>query len=243
MQFSGKGILLDIEGTTSSVSFVYDEMFPFVRRELDSFLAAQWDDVDVQLACEQIANDAGHASIAAWCGQDASEESRKAAVSAEVARLMDNDVKATGLKSLQGVIWRSGFESGELLAHVYDDVPAALKAWNEAGLDVRIYSSGSVQAQLLFFGHTVHGNLLNQFKGHYDTMVGSKKEAHSYTQIANEFKLEPSEILFLSDVPAELDAARTAGMRTGLCVRPGNAQVSDKNGHDQLTDFAQVELT
>ena len=113
MQFSGKGILLDIEGTTSSVSFVYDEMFPFVRRELDAFLVAHWNEVDVQLSCDQIANDAGHASLIEWCGSDASDEACKAEVAAEVIRLMDNAVKATGLKSLQGLIWRSGFESGE----------------------------------------------------------------------------------------------------------------------------------
>ena len=242
MQFSGKGILLDIEGTTSSVSFVYDEMFPFVRRELKTFLSQQWDDVDVQLACEQIAHDAGHQSLTEWCGESASASDRMATVKTEVIRLMDADVKATGLKSLQGLVWRSGFASGELQAHVYDDVPPAIERWNAAGREVRIYSSGSVNAQLLFFGHTIHGDLLGHFSGHYDTMVGSKKEAESYREIAKAFGLDATEILFLSDVTAELDAARTAGMQTALCLRPGNAEVSDANGHDKLTDFAQVEL-
>ncbi len=242
MQFSGKGILLDIEGTTSSVSFVYDEMFPFVRRELNSFLSSQWNDVDVQLACEQIAIDAGHDSVASWCGDSASATDQMATVANEVTRLMDADVKATGLKSLQGLIWRSGFESGELQSHLYDDVPAALERWNAAGRDVRIYSSGSVQAQLLFFGHTIHGDMLGHFNGHYDTMIGSKKESASYQEISLAYGLDPVDILFLSDVPAELDAARTAGMKTGLCVRPGNAEVSDANEHDKLTDFAQVVL-
>ena len=242
MQFSGKGILLDIEGTTSSVSFVYDEMFPFVRRELHSFLSSQWNDVDVQLACEQIASDAGHESVASWCGDSAGESDQMAMVANEVIRLMDADVKATGLKSLQGLIWRSGFESGELQAHLYDDVPAALERWNAAGRDVRIYSSGSVKAQLLFFGHTIHGDMLGHFNGHYDTMIGSKKEAASYREISKAYGLDPVDILFLSDVPAELDAARSAGMKTGLCVRPGNAEVSDANEHDKLTDFSQVEL-
>ena len=242
MQFSGKGILLDIEGTTSSVSFVYDEMFPFVRRELTAFLSNQWNDVDVQIACEQIAADAGHDSLAALCGTDAPPSDQMAAVTDEVIRLMDGDVKATGLKSLQGLIWRSGFESGELQAHVYDDVPPALAKWNAAGRDVRIYSSGSVTAQLLFFGHTIHGDLLGHFNGHYDTMVGAKKESESYRQIAKAYGLDTNEILFLSDVPAELDAARTAGMQTGLCVRPGNVEVSDANGHERITDFTQIEL-
>src|SRR4029079_14455426 len=107
-------------------------------------------------------------------------------------------------------IWQSGFESGELKAHVYDDVPPALAAWNAAGEDVRIYWSGSVQAQKLFCGHTIAGNLLTSFRGHYDTTIGGKKEAASYQKIAAEFELPASEILFLSDVVAELDAARAA---------------------------------
>ena len=101
-----------------------------------------------------------------------------------VGKLMDQDAKTTGLKQLQGLIWQAGFESGELRAHVYDDVPPALAAWNGAGKDVRIYSSGSVQAQKLFFRHTIAGNLLDQFRGHYDTTTGPKKEADSYRKIA-----------------------------------------------------------
>jgi enolase-phosphatase E1 len=242
LSFSGKGILLDIEGTTSSVSFVYDEMFPFVRRELVGFLYREWDHPDVRLACGQIARDAGHTSVEAWCGESATAADQRAAVSAEVIRLMDNDVKATGLKSLQGLIWQSGFESGELQAHVYDDVAPAIKTWNIAGRDVRIYSSGSVNAQRLFFGHTICGDLLDQFQGHYDTTTGPKQEADSYRKIAHAYGFTASEILFLSDVPAELNAARTAGMRTGLCVRPGNAEVSNASGHEQITDFTQIKL-
>jgi enolase-phosphatase E1 len=217
-------------------------MFPFVRRELAGFLSSEWGSQDVRSACEQIAQDAGHVSLIDWCGESATTADQMAAVSAEVIRLMDDDLKATGLKSLQGLIWRSGFESGELQAHVYDDVAPAIRAWNQAGRDVRIYSSGSVKAQRLFFGHTILGDLLDQFNGHYDTTTGSKKEAESYRQIANAFGLTAGDILFLSDVPAELDAASTAGMQTGLCLRPGNAEVSDVNSHEKLTDFTQIEL-
>jgi enolase-phosphatase E1 len=155
---------------------------------------------------------------------------------------MDGDAKTTGLKQMQGLVWRHGFEHGLLRAHVYDDVPPALRAWNDAQRDVRIYSSGSIQAQKLFFGHTVHGNLLALLRGHYDTTTGAKQQADSYRRIAAAFAVPATQILFLSDVVAELDAARTAGFRTTLCRRPGNKEVAPKHGHPEITSFAQVEL-
>jgi enolase-phosphatase E1 len=163
----------------------------------------------------------------------------------EVLRLMDQDIKSTGLKHLQGLIWEAGFASGELRAHVYDDVPPALKAWNAAGRDVRIYSSGSIQAQKLFFGHTIAGDFLPLLKGHYDTTTGPKKEPASYRAIAALYGLPSSEILFLSDIVAELDAACSAGMRTALVVRPGNAegQSSAAAPHATITSFEQVTLS
>ena len=234
-QFAARGILLDIEGTTSSISFVYDVMFPYVRRELDAYLEKNWDSDACQAACVQIARDAG------W------EDGRRQSclpqdISDEVIRLMDDDVKATGLKELQGLIWESGFTSGEMLAHVYEDVPGALLNWNADGLDVRLYSSGRLGAQKPFFGHTEFGDLLPQFNGHYDTTTGSKKDQASYTAIALAFELPPGEIVFLSDVIAELDAARTAGMQTCLCIRPGNKEVEPGHGHPAITNFAQLEL-
>lgn len=238
MTFDGKAILLDIEGTTSSVSFVYDVMFPQVRRELSDFLERSWSSVDVQLACDQIAQDAGHDNVIAWCGTDAGVQRQQ--VQQEVVRLMDDDVKATGLKQLQGLIWRHGFESGELKAHVYPEVPACLQRWHEAGLDLRIYSSGSVQAQLLFFGHTEVGNLLPLFSGHYDTTVGGKKEPASYQKISENWNVVPSEILFVSDVVAELDAAKATGLQTRLCKRPGNAEVPVEHRHEEIDSFDQI---
>ena len=243
LTFSGRGILLDIEGTTSSVSFVYDVMFAFVRRELESFLRANWGSPPLSAACETIARDAGKSSFSAWSAHCHDDDSRQALVRDEVLRLMDGDVKATGLKQLQGLIWQAGFASGELQSHVYDDVLPALSAWNVAGLDVRIFSSGSAQAQRLFFGHTIVGDLLARFRGHYDTTIGSKKEAASYTKIAGEFGLSPSDLLFISDVSAELDAARSAGLRTALCERPGNAEVPPGHGHPAITNFAEIVLS
>ena len=237
--FSGRCLLLDIEGTTSSISFVYDVMFPFVRRELDTFLQAQWTHDDVVAACDRIAGDAG-ASLAEW--SRSSDDGGLRAVRDEVIRLMDDDVKATGLKQLQGLIWKAGFESGEMQAHVYEDVPPAIRSWVEADRQVYIYSSGSIAAQKLFFGHTIVGDLLPLLSGHYDTTTGPKQAASSYAQIASEIGERPDEILFLSDVPAELNAARESGMNTGLCVRPGNAPAEANHGHPEVTDFGQIVL-
>ena len=231
-QFPVTGVLLDIEGTTSSISFVYDVMFPYVRRELDAYLESHWDDVDCREACDLIATE-GNLNANSLSAQ---------AIGDEVIRLMDDDVKSTGLKQLQGLIWKAGFESGEMQAHLYEDVPPALIRWNADGRDVRIYSSGSVAAQRLFFGHTEYGDLLKHFGGHYDTTTGPKKESESYTKIAEQFAVPASEILFVSDVVAELDAAREADLQTCLCIRPGNQQVAPGHGHAAVSNFAQLEF-
>lgn len=236
-EFSGRCILLDIEGTTSSVSFVYDVMFPFVLRELEEYLRGHWGDEGLTKACDLIASDAGHDDLTTWAG----EKNAQLLVRDEVLRLMNGDVKATGLKRLQGLIWKDGFESGELRAHLFDDTAGAIRRWREADIDVRIYSSGSVQAQKLFFGHTVEGDLLPLLSGHYDTQIGPKRESESYRKIASEIDLPAEQILFLSDVTAELDAAREAGMRTGLVIRPGNAEDAP-NGHATLTSLADVAV-
>jgi len=242
IEFSGQAILLDIEGTTSSIRFVYDEMFPFVRRELAGFLVSNWESAEVRAACNVIATDAGHTSLATWCG-DADHTAARQLVSKEVIRLMDGDIKATGLKQLQGLIWRSGFVSGELRAHVYDDVPPALNAWHDAGMDLRIYSSGSIAAQRLFFGHTIVGDLLPLLNGHYDTTTGPKKEPSSYTDISNAFGREPADILFLSDVVAETAAACQAGMQTALCLRPGNAEPPSDHDFVTIREFGEIRCT
>jgi enolase-phosphatase E1 len=247
IEFTGRAILLDIEGTTSSIKFVYDVMFPFVRRELDRYLAEHWDDPAMLAARDAIARDAGQPSFADWIAppglprNDALNGQRL--VRDEVLRLMDGDIKATGLKLLQGMIWEDGFRSGELQAHLYEDVAPAIQAWRQRGIDVRIYSSGSIQAQKLFFGHTIHGNLLPQLSGHYDTTTGPKREAESYRQIAADIGQPAEAILFLSDVVAELDAARQAGMRTALVTRPGNALAPSDHRHPAVTSFAEVTVS
>lgn len=239
-----QGVLLDIEGTTSSIRFVYDEMFPFVRRELDGYLAAHWGEESLRKACSLLAADAAEEGVATAAWDEARDDPDRGRewIANEVRRQMDADRKATGLKKIQGLIWKRGFESGELRAHVYDDVPPALEKWNAQGLDVRIYSSGSVQAQHLFFGHTIAGDLLPHFRGHYDTTIGSKREAESYLRIAAEFDLPAEKVVFLSDIPAELEAAREAGMQVVLCERPGNAAVPAEADYERISDFSALDL-
>jgi len=154
--------------------------------------------------------------------------------------LMNRDVKDTSLKALQGMIWRSGFESGQIVAHVFDDVPPSLATWADAGINVRIYSSGSIEAQQLFFRHTSFGDLTPSLRGYYDTTTGPKREASSYEKIAVDMGLAPRQVLFVSDIGAELDAARAAGMQTALAVRPGNRDADGLFDHPSVTSFAEI---
>lgn len=240
---SARGVLLDIEGTTSSIRFVYDEMFPYVRQHLASFLKREWESEDVQSCLPLLANDLGHESLAQWIRADEEAEVQQSLVTAGVIQLMDGDVKATGLKQLQGLIWKDGFHSGQLVAHLYNDVAPAIRNWKEAGQDIRIYSSGSIAAQKLFFGHSVAGDLLHLFSSHYDTTTGSKKEAESYRKIAGDFDLPPSDILFISDVAEELQAACTAGMQTLLSIRPGNKPQGENHNFRTITQFTEIEIS
>jgi enolase-phosphatase E1 len=232
IRFSGRAFLLDIEGTTSSVSYVYDVLFPYAHERLRGFLAAHWDDEQVQRSRELIARDSGLSSVT---------QSLESLVS-HLERLMETDAKATGLKDLQGLIWRDGFLSGALTAHVYPDVAPALAAWTAAGRTVCIFSSGSVAAQQLFMKHSVLGDLTRFVSGYYDTTIGPKRSASSYTAIAAEMRRPPGEILFISDAVAELDAAASAGLQTALARRPGNAPTAEGHNHATIENFAQFEL-
>ena len=232
--FDGRGILLDVEGTTSSISFVYDVLFTHAKARVGEFLAAHREEGRVMDLAAAVTAAAGTPLSAAAIAADPT----RAALAA--IDLMNRDVKDTALKELQGVIWRSGFESGELVAHVFDDVPPALAAWADSGLDVRIYSSGSIEAQKLFFGHTAAGDLTPHLRGNYDTTTGPKREAESYARIAADMGLEPRQILFVSDVGAELDAARAAGMATALAIRPGNRAPGGVMDHEAVGSFAEI---
>lgn len=236
-----RAILLDIEGTTSSVSFVYDVLFPYVRRELPAFLRDHWTHAPMKKACEQIARDAGAASFVEWSGNAGNEDAQRETLLKHLYTLMDADSKATGLKDLQGLISKIGYANGSLRSHVYADVPPALQRWSAAGKTIAIFSSGSIAAQKSFFGHTEAGNLLSFFRAHFDTTTGAKREAASYTAIARALEADPKDVLFISDVTEELNAAQAAGMATALAVRPGN-KTATAGPHPAIHSFDEVEL-
>lgn len=234
--FGGRGILLDVEGTTSSISFVYDVLFEFARQHIEDFLATNSLHPDVQSAAMALATETGAADATL------ADPAGTARLAVAAIDLINRDVKSTPLKTLQGMIWRSGFESGELVSHIFDDVPEAIAQWADSGLDVRIYSSGSIEAQKLFFAHTSAGNLTSHLRGHYDTTTGPKREAASYRAIATDMEITPREILFISDVGEELDAARQAGMATALAIRPGNRPPGGLLEHESLESFAEIVI-
>lgn len=232
--FDGQAILLDVEGTTSSIAFVYDVLFEHARREVGAFLAAHRGDGGVMELAAALCAAAGQPAEPAAIAADPSSATTAA------IDLMNRDVKLTPLKALQGMIWRSGYESGSLRSHVFDDVPPALERWSESGLDLRIYSSGSVEAQRLFFAHTTHGDLTGFLRGHYDTVTGPKRDPRSYEVIAADIGCEPRRILFASDVGEELDAARAAGMATVLVRRPGNREPGGLLSHPEIQGFDEI---
>jgi enolase-phosphatase E1 len=215
-------VVVDIEGTTTPVSFVYDVLFPYARRHVRAFLSrrAQEPEVRADLATlrrEHAAEPAGGERPPAWSDAD---EPHEAAVP-YVEWLIDRDRKSTGLKALQGRLWEEGFRAGELRSEVYDDVPPAFRRWHARGHGPWIFSSGSALAQKLLFGHTRQGDLTALIAGYFDTVTGPKRETPTYARIAAAIGAAPAGVLFVSDVAAELDAARAAGLQTALCVRDG----------------------
>jgi enolase-phosphatase E1 len=235
-----RGVLLDIEGTTSSIAFVRDVMFPFVLQHMVEFFNKHFLRPDVRSVCDSIAVDAGYENLAEW--HKASDKPIQELVVDEVRRLMLVDAKATGLKSLQGLVWRQGFESGQLAGHVFPDVIPALRRWRESGVDLRIYSSGSIAAQKLYFGNTSSdGDCLYLFSGHYDTTIGGKKSVDSYRRIAEDWSLEPIEILFISDLAEELLAAQQAGFQIAASDRPGNKPLPAELLAVSIASFKDLE--
>lgn len=225
-------ILTDIEGTTSSISFVKDVLFPYARRALPGFVAAHHDDPDVRRWLDVVATE--HGTI---CDD--------AVIVETLQGWIDTDRKHTALKALQGMIWSAGYQDADFTAHIYPDAADALRRWHAAGETLAVYSSGSVPAQKLFFGHSDAGDLTGLVSNWFDTEVGGKREADSYARIADALDAAPAEILFLSDVVEELDAARDAGMRTVLVDRlddyPQPRDVAAANGHTRVTAFDQID--
>jgi enolase-phosphatase E1 len=221
-----RGILLDIEGTTTPIRFVYDVLFPFARRRVAAYVV----NADISDLRREYEEDSRSGDNPPDWSTDPIPY---------IHWLMDQDRKSTALKRIQGEIWREGYRSGELHGEVFDDVAPALQRWQDKGIDVRIFSSGSILAQRLLFSTTSAGDLTKFLRGYFDTTTGPKNDPTSYRQIADAFGVSPPEILFLSDVTRELDAARSGGMQTLLCVRPGN-HAQPKHTHSVITTFADV---
>lgn len=225
-------ILTDIEGTTGSISFVRDVLFPYARAALPGFVRARGDEPKVRALLDQVATEHG-----AMCDD--------AMIVETLQGWIDQDRKHTVLKALQGMIWEDGYRDGDFTAHIYPDVAPALQAWHAAGHALAVYSSGSVPAQKLFFGHSDAGDLLPLFDHFFDTEVGHKRDADSYRLIADRLGRSPGHIVFLSDVIAELDAARKAGMRTVLLDRredyPEPRRGEAANGHARVESFAEID--
>ena len=222
MTLPPRAILTDIEGTTTAIAFVKDTLFPFAAAALDDFLATH-----------------GGAPAVAAILADVRAEAPGAAPAATLRAWMAADAKVTPLKTLQGLIWRQGYLDGRLKGHLYPDVAPCLHAWAAAGLRLAIYSSGSEEAQKLLFGHSDAGDLTPLFEGFFDTRLGGKREAASYTAIAARLDLPAADVLFLSDVAEELTAARAAGMRTCQLLRPEDGTQAAP-GEPQAADFPGV---
>ena len=218
-------ILLDIEGTTTPLEFVFKTLFPYARSHVRQFLGRHLSSSEVRADIaglrEEHILDTRQGLNPPPFRQDAPEQELESVVS-YFEWLMERDRKAMPLKSLQGKIWEEGYRSGELRGQVFDDVPRALERWQEQKKNTCIFSSGSVPAQKLLFAHTTAGDLTRHISHYFDTTTGSKTDTKSYQEIANVLHRLPSEVVFISDVTTELDAAKSAGMQTLLCVRPGN---------------------
>jgi enolase-phosphatase E1 len=238
---SARCALLDIEGTVADIRFVYDVMFPFVREHLERYLKTQSGTPELDAILQQLARDAGlPTDPTPWHAQGPQPAVDMQAVSQHVLALMDGDSKSTGLKALQGRIWESGFRSGALRAEVFEDVVPALKQWRDAGIDLKIYSSGSILAQKLFFGHTTQGDLTPLFTGYFDTTTGPKRQSDSYRTIAEQCGLAPEQIVFFTDVLGELEAATAAGVQTVAVVRPNNAPLPDAYSGPLVNDLRAI---
>jgi len=232
IRLAARAALLDVEGTTSTIAYVHEVLFPYADEHLDSYVTAHRAEPGVAAAMDDAAKLAGEAPGAS-----------DSAILAHLHHWLREDVKATPLKALQGMIWAEGFGQNRLRGHVYHDAAAGLQRWHAAGLRLYVYSSGSIEAQKVLFGNSTEGDLTALFGGHFDTTTGPKRAASSYTTIAAAIGLAPNDVVFLSDVDAELDAARTAGMHPVRLLRPADTPPNATTTHPSATTFDQIEIT
>lgn len=238
-----RGILLDIEGTTTPISFVHKVLFAYARSHVQNYLSKHFDDDEIRTDIAKLREE--HALDVTKDQQppDLADETPHVVIeslAAYVNWLIDRDRKSTGLKSLQGKIWREGYLEGNLKAEVFADVAPALERWQRTGLRISIFSSGSVLAQQLLFTHTEAGDLTRFISDYFDTSVGAKAEAESYRRIAAAVSLPPGEMLFISDAISELAAATEAGMKTRLSIRLGNQPQDSADRYQLIHNFDDV---
>jgi enolase-phosphatase E1 len=238
-----RGILLDIEGTTTPIAFVHEVLFSYARSRVRNYLTEHFGSAELLADLARLREE--HAidlkqnlqpPVLVEGPRDAEIDS----IVEYVSWLMDRDRKSTALKSLQGKIWKEGYVDGTLKAQLFADVAPALERWCRAGLKISIFSSGSALAQKLLFAHTEAGDLTRFISNYFDTTVGSKTDAESYRRIAAALRLPANEVLFISDVVGELDAASAAGMQTLLCVRPGNHSQSFAARYRIIQSFNEI---
>jgi enolase-phosphatase E1 len=238
------GVVLDIEGTTTPLSFVHDVLFPYARAHLREFLDAHLDRPSLEEATRLLRAEWGEDACAGHeppALRDGTLGARRESLARYAEWLMDRDRKSPGLKLLQGLIWQEGYEAGTLHGEVFPDVPPAFDRWHAKGLAIAIYSSGSVLAQQLIFRTTRFGDLTAHIASYFDTAVGAKREAESYRRIATAMGAQPGTLLFVSDVVAELNAARASNLRTLLCIRPGNPPEMPGE-HASIRSFDELEV-
>ncbi|XP_030489753.2 probable bifunctional methylthioribulose-1-phosphate dehydratase/enolase-phosphatase E1 1 isoform X2 [Cannabis sativa] len=244
---SRRCIVLDIEGTTTPISFVSDVLFPYARDNVARHLSATYDTAetkeDIELLRSQVQDDLenGVSGASPIPSYDAGKEKVIAALVANVEAMIKADRKITALKQLQGHIWRTGYENNELEGVVFEDVPTALARWHDSGIKTYIYSSGSRLAQRLIFGKTNHGDLRKYLSGFFDTTVGNKRETRSYVEITQSLGVDkPSEVLFVTDVLQEAVAAKAAGLEVIISIRPGNGPLPENHGFKTVTSFLEI---
>lgn len=221
-----RAIVTDIEGTTSDIRFVHNVLFPYARERLAGFVTAEQYKEPVSTILNNLREEV------------AQPEATAAELIEVLFAFMDEDRKSTALKALQGIIWRDGYVNGDFKGHLYPDVLPQLEKWKAQGIDLYVYSSGSVAAQKLLFGYSDEGDITHLFSGYFDTLVGAKRDVQSYRNIATQIGLPPASILSLSDIHQELDAAEAADFRTTQLIR-GDDDVASH--HHQVHSFSNIK--
>ena len=222
-----RAILTDIEGTTSSIAFVKEVLFPYARERIPGFVEQHSADPEVRKLLNEVSAEVG-------------KQLNNAEIARQLIAWIDEDHKVTSLKALQGMIWETGYRQGDFTGHVYEDAARKLRDWHASGLRLYVFSSGSVPAQKLIFGYSDCGDLTPLFSGYFDTRIGTKREARAYHAIVKAIGMPADKVLFLSDIAEELDAAGAAGLNTLQLVREGT---SPSPAHPQARDFDAIDLS